>query len=210
MGLNASAQQGKTSRKTSNTGNSLIGMIQVVIAAICWGTLGIFSTYLGDIGFTGWQISILRIVTAGALLLVLLPSLWSSLKQLTGKQWGVLSFQSLIGVLGMTACFFFAVIYSGVAMAVALLYTAPVFSLIFAHFLLGERLNRQSSLLALLAVAGVALTMAGSGFTLNIGVVIGLMSGVCYSMLGILGKKAMQDEQFTVANPSKLIFFLRY
>ncbi len=54
--------------------------------------------------------------------------------------------------------------------------------------------------------------MAGDGFSLNIGVVIGLLSGVCYSMLGILGKKAMQDASFddSVNDPkmtSRLVFF---
>lgn len=187
----------------------LFGMIQVIVAAICWGTLGIFSTYLSHLGFTGWQVTTLRVVTAALLLLVLLPSLWAPLKQLKRKHWQILGIQSIVGVLGMTACFFFAVIHSGVAMAVALLYTAPVFSLIFAHFLLGERMTSTSTMLACLAFLGVALTMAGQGVSINIGLVVGLLSGVCYSMLGIMGKKAMQDAAFAkaVPNPSKLIFF---
>ncbi len=130
--MSSTKPQQTTLANSSNDASSFIGMVQVICAAISWGTLGIFSTYLGQMGFTGWQISILRVVTAGGLLLVLLPSLFPLIKQLKGKQWLVLSLQSIVGVLGMTVCFFFAVIYSGVAMAVALLYTAPVFSLIFA------------------------------------------------------------------------------
>ena len=52
-----------------------LGIMQVVAAGICWGTLGIFSTQLGKLGFSSMQIGTLRIATAGILMMVLLPSL---------------------------------------------------------------------------------------------------------------------------------------
>lgn len=59
--------------------------MQIITAAICWGTLGIFSTYLNQAGFSGWQITILRIVTAALLILVMLPKLWFYLRKLSPK-----------------------------------------------------------------------------------------------------------------------------
>jgi EamA domain-containing membrane protein RarD len=59
-----------------STQQSWIGIIQIITAAICWGTLGIFSTYLNQIGFSGWQVTILRIVTAAFIILIMLPKLW--------------------------------------------------------------------------------------------------------------------------------------
>lgn len=116
------------------TSNAIIGMIQVIVAAICWGTLGIFSTYLSNLGFTGWQISTLHIVM-------------------------VCDFVIL-------SCFF------------------------------------------RVALTVVASTTA-DGFELNLGVLIGLLSGVCYSMLGIMGKKTIQNAGFaqSVSSPLRLIFF---
>ena len=99
----------------------LVGSLQVIAAAICWGTLGIFSTQLGKLGLNSFQITTLRIVTAGLLALVLLPKLLAIIKTLSAKQWLSLGLQSLIGVLGMTLCYFFAVQQVGVSMAVALL-----------------------------------------------------------------------------------------
>lgn len=185
-----------------STQQAWIGTIQIITAAICWGTLGIFSTYLNQIGFTGWQITILRIITAALLILVMLPKLWSSLIKLTPKQWAGLALQSLIGVLGMSVCYFFAVIYVGAGAAVALLYTAPVFSLLFSALFLNESITRQSALLALVAVFGVGLTMLGDEAKLNWGVALGLLAGVCYSLYGVLGKRAMHD-----AHPAPLVFF---
>lgn len=181
---------------------SWIGMIQIITAAVCWGTLGIFSTYLNQLGFSGWQITILRIVTAAVLILVMLPKLWSQLLTLSTKQWGGLALQSLIGVLGMSLCYFFAVIYVGAGAAVALLYTAPVFSLLFSAVFLNESITRQSALLALVAVFGVGLTMAGDGAQVNWGIALGLLAGVCYSLYGVLGKRAMH-----YAHPAPLVFF---
>ncbi|MGP5202773.1 DMT family transporter [Psychrobacter aquimaris] len=181
---------------------SWIGTIQIITAAVCWGTLGIFSTYLNQIGFSGWQITILRIVTAAFLILVMLPKLWPRLIKLRRKQWLGLALQSLIGVLGMSVCYFFAVIYVGAGPAVALLYTAPVFSLLFSAFLLDESITRKSALLALMAVFGVGLTMLGEQAQVNWGILLGLLAGVCYSLYGVLGKRAMHD-----AHPAPLVFF---
>lgn len=169
----------------------LIGSLQVILAGICWGTLGIFSTQLGDLGLTSFQITTLRIVTAGMMVLVLLPKLFTTFAAMPAKQWLGLIIQSLIGVLGMTLCYFYAVGQVGVSMAVALLYTAPVFSLVLARVILDERITAKSALLAIIAVIGVACLMAGDKFTINAGVAVGLLSGLCYSLYGILGKKVM-------------------
>lgn len=113
-----------------------------------------------------------------------------------------MALQSLIGVLGMSLCYFFAVSYVGAGAAVALLYTAPVFSLLFAAIFLNESITRQAALLALVAVFGVGLTMAGDGAQVNWGIGLGLLAGVCYSLYGVLGKRAMH-----YAHPAPLVFF---
>ena len=184
------------------SGSALIGSLQVIAAGVCWGTLGIFSTQLGKLGFSSIDITILRVVTAGALVLALLPQLLPVFKRLSLKEWFGLALQSLIGVLGMTLCYFFAVQQVGVSMAVALLYTAPVFSLVLARVILGEKISLKAALLAVVAVIGVACLMLGDKFDLNIGVMIGLLSGLCYSLYGILGKKAMSYH-----HPANLVFF---
>lgn len=187
---------------TTNNRTLLIGSLQVIMAGICWGTLGIFSTQLGKLGLDSFAITTLRIVTAGAMVLVLLPSLYRTFLSMRTKEWLSLMTQSLIGVLGMTLCYFYAVSQVGVSMAVALLYTAPVFSLVLAKLILGEQISVKSALLAIIAVIGVACLMAGDKFSLNMGVVVGLLSGLCYSLYGILGKKAMSFNHST-----QMVFF---
>ena len=179
-----------------------IGTIQIVMAAICWGTLGIFSTYLSQLGFSSWQITILRIITAAIIAITMLPKIWKPLSRLTLGQWFGLGLQSLIGVLGMTVCYLFAVLHVGAGTAVALLYTAPVFSLIFSHLLLDERITYKAALLAVVAVIGVGMTTMGGTTEGNLGIAVGLLSGVCYSLYGVLGKRAMHHK-----HSAPLVFF---
>lgn len=180
----------------------LIGSLQVILAGICWGSLGIFSTKLGELGVDSFGITALRIVTASLLIIIIAPRLLPIIKTLDGSAWLGLIIQAIIGVLGMTFSYFYAVKTVGVSMAVALLYTAPVFSLIFANLLLGERIAKKSIYLSIIAVLGVACLMAQDGLSPTVGMAIGLLSGVCYSLYGVLGKKAIAN-----ATPPLLIFF---
>lgn len=50
---------------TTNNRTLLIGSLQFIMAGICWGALGIFSTQLGKLGLDSFAITTLRIVTAG-------------------------------------------------------------------------------------------------------------------------------------------------
>ncbi|MFW2177694.1 MULTISPECIES: DMT family transporter [unclassified Moraxella] len=181
---------------------ALIGSLQVIVASISWGTLGIFTTYLHQLGFDSVQIAILRIVTSAVILLSLLPSLWSTLKQLTPVEIIQMAVQSLVGVLGMTLSYFMAVNYVGAGIAVSLLYMAPVFSLGLAYVLLKEQITTKALILAVVAVLGVMLTMMGNTVKFNWGIVFGLLAGLFYSLFGILGKKMMHKNY-----PSNLVFF---
>lgn len=146
---------------TTNNRTLLIGSLQVIMAGICWGTLGIFSIQLGKLGLDSFAITTLRIVTAGRWCLYYCQACIAPFLSMRTKEWLSLMTQSLIGVLGMTLCYFYAVSQVGVSMAVALLYTAPVFSLVLAKLILGEQISVKSALLAIVAVIGVACLMAG-------------------------------------------------
>ena len=195
-----------TNQSPNTLNHATMGGLQVIVAAICWGTLGIFTTYLHQLGFDSVQIAILRVVTAAMMLLMLLPSLWASIRQLSFGEILQLSLQSLIGVLGMTVCYFIAVNFVGAGIAVSLLYTAPIFSLVLAFFLLKEPITKKSFTLACIAVLGVALTTLSENFTLSWGIVFGLLSGVCYSLYGIYMSAlhklpATKASVFTVFEP---------
>ena len=178
-----------------------VGMIQITVAAVCWGSLGFLGTLLNRAGFDGVQVATLRIVIAAAVLMLLLPYFMRFLCGLDIKRLPILTAQSLIGMLGMSLLYFAAVAKVGSSLAVALLYTAPVWSLIFGRMLLGEPITRKAAMLTAVAALGVGLTMAGGMNFDALGIMIGLGSGICYALYGVLGKKVM-----TGAPPMMLLF----
>lgn len=181
--------------------HNLIGILQIIAGAICWGTLGILGTQLNRLGFTGTEVATLRILIAGLTLLVILPYFRPYLRQIKKRHMPTLVVQSLIGMLGMSLCYFAAVARVGSSLAVTLLYTAPVWSLAFARLLLSERISRKSAFLSATAVLGVSLTMLGNGTADPTGILVGLGSGMCYALYGVLGKRAMSG------NPPMLVLF---
>lgn len=178
-----------------------VGILQIITAAVCWGTLGLVSTRLHQWYFSAAQVAAVRIVGALMVLLVLLPLFWPYLRQLPRRQLPFLAAQSMLGMLGMSWFYFAAVAHAGSAVAVALLYMAPVWSLILARLILHEGITPPQAALTVLAATGVALTMAANHSVEPIGLLYGLLSGLCYALYGVLGKRAMQG------NPPLLVLF---
>ena len=178
-----------------------LGCILVVIAACCWGLIGLMGTQLNQAGFSGLEVASLRIALASLVLIVSSPLVWHSLSQFQFKQLPMLSLQSLLGVLMMTLFYFLAVQSIGAALAVALLYTAPVWSVILAHFLLGERITPIGVVLTLVTVSGVAMCLNSAAPMNGTGIVYGLLAGFSYACFGVLGKKAVNN------NPPSLVLY---
>ncbi len=178
-----------------------LGMWQIIIGAICWGILGILGATLNRLGFPGSEVATLRIIVAALILLLCLPYFLPYVKQAKAKNLPFLFLQSMIGMLGMSLCYFASVARVGSSLAVALLYTAPIWSLILARVILGEGIRRQSALLTLVAALGVGLTMTGGAKADGWGILYGLGAGMCYALYGVLGKRAMKG------NPPMLVFF---
>lgn len=105
-----------------------------------------------------------------------------------------------LGVVGgLLFSLFLAISYSinGASQAVILLYTAPVFTMLLAHFFLGEKINKIKIMALVLVALGIVLVSVGSlegefKFTL-IGLFFGLASGLCYGLFNVLGKKLSGD-----------------
>lgn len=172
--------------------NTLVGTLQILIAAALWGTMGVAGITLNKLQFTGMEIASIRLVGAACFLLLALPLFWPHLKTLTPKKIPFLILQSLLGMFILSASYFSAISLIGSALAVALLYTSPIWSLIFARIILGEGINKAGIILTLCAVTGVALTLSGDTKLSVLGLALGLTSGASYALYGVLGKRAMQ------------------
>lgn len=163
----------------------------VVVAALCWGLAGGIG---GMLMANGWEAFVVALYRGVIGLLFIL--IWLALRPhgsglASGRLW-LWSMLAGVGVAGNFAFYYISIAQSSVAVAVTLMYCAPVFVFLVSFAL---RLERPTPLkwvaVALVMLGLVLLTRVydiGAGVVTPISVGAGLLSGVCYAVF-ILGFK---------------------
>lgn len=167
----------------------------IVIAGVLWGTSGIFVHLLAPYGYSALQMTALRGTVA--LFCMLAFVLMRNRGALRVNPRHLPLFLGIgISLFGTAACYFVSMQHTSVATAVVLMYTAPVYVLIFSVLFLKERL----SVLKVLAVAGMLIGCAlvsgivgGLRFD-PLGILMGVLAGVAYGGYNILTKIALQKK----------------
>ncbi len=181
-----------------------MSFIYIVLASVLWGTSGIFVHYLAPFGFTSLHMTCIR--SAIAFLSVFLYIFISkrelfkvSVKEITLFSLGGVSF------FGTASCYFYSMQATSISTAVVLMYTAPIFVMIYSVLFLGEKLTKIKTVSVALMIVGCALVsgvIGGLKFDI-IGVVFGFLSGILYSAYNIITKINMQNK----SNPISANFY---
>jgi drug/metabolite transporter (DMT)-like permease len=157
------------------------GYGEIITAAALWGTAGILVRMISDM--TALSIIFYRVALASIILLFFL-SFSGNLNKLTLKDKKL--YLVLFSVLQITTMlsFFISIMKASVAIAVLLLYTAPLYVTVFSPLLLKERSTGKGWLALGLSIAGVILIIdpLKLDFSLKLtGIIAGLLSGVSYA-----------------------------
>jgi DME family drug/metabolite transporter len=192
----AIAQRSPSGAPLHRSGTSR-GYLLVIGAATAWGTLGLF--YKGitqHYGLLPETIVLFRAGVALAALLVVLIGFRRDLLRIQLRHVPLLIAQGAIGIAAFYLVYIYAVQIAGMAVAVVLMYTAPVWVTLYSWRFLGDTLDGRK----LLALAG---TLAGAAFVARVGsmslvraaapgIALGLGSGLCYACYSILNKYALR------------------
>ncbi len=174
-----------------------------------WGTLGIFGKSLYARGLTPMEVASVR-AAVGLVGLALWFAPRPRRLRVRARDLPLLIAYGVIGYAVFETLFFSALARSPVAIAAALLYTAPAFVLIFG-WITGDEPFRVARLLPLgLVLAGVFL-VTGAARTLLVGatslsplaLALGLASGLMYALFTWFGKRAAARHR-----PTPLIFYV--
>ncbi|PXF57129.1 MAG: EamA family transporter [Candidatus Methanogaster sp.] len=165
----------------------LKGHIEVASAAILFGTIGIFVSLInrmpvGSIIFY----RLLFGITAIAIFFACCGKGYGELRLKENKQYVI-----LLGILqaGTMLSYFISVKHTTVAIAVLLLYTAPIYVTLLSPLLLKEPVTRRSLSALILSLSGVILVIQpGAVFQdmdsmYAIGLLCGLISGLLYACM---------------------------
>ena len=203
---------------TPNMGapDRLRGVLFVLLAAALWGTLGtLYKLGANSFGLTPltivfWRAGLAAVGLAAALcgVVPLLGGGWTLLKVRRAD----LPLFAAFGLLGVTAfylLYIYAVVLVGVAVAVVLLYTAPIFVAVMSWRFLGESFGPRKVAALVLTFTGCALVAGAYNPSLLqvnvVGIMCGLGSAVTYALYSILGKFSL-NRGYHIATMSLYVY----
>lgn len=175
--------------------NKKLGIICVLIAAICWGMLGIFVRQLNTTGFSSIQIVAIRAFGASLILGLYFAVFDRAAFKIKLKDIWVFLGTGIGSMVFFNVCYFGSMTRTSLAIAAALLYTAPAFVGILAQIFLHEKLSRNGIIGIILAVIGCMMTsgiITQSGQMDLMGFLLGIGSGLGYALYSIFGKCAIK------------------
>jgi len=169
--------------------------IYVILAGILWGTSGVFFKLLEPFGFSPIHMTAMRGTVSAVVMSFFVLIHDRKLFCVSLKEFIIFVFSGL-SIFGTATCYFKAIEASSVSTAVVLMYTAPVFVMAYSVAFLGEKLTKLKMISVVFMILGCALVsglLGGAKFNLW-GIVLGLGSGISYSVYNILTKIEMMHK----------------
>lgn len=165
----------------------------IILSCLLFGTQGIFQKWLVPFGFTAMQMTAMRgIVSAVAMSLFVL----FTKKNLFKTDLKSLGIFAIAGVFMFLCAFFYyaAMDHVSNATAVVLMYTSPIYVLLFSVLFLKEKLTVIKGIAVAMMLVGAALVSGiVGGMDFNFwGVLFAILAGVTYAAYNIVAKIEMK------------------
>ncbi len=170
---------------------SRLGEISILLAAVLWGCIGIFTRGMTDMGFSAvGTVAVRAFITVLTMLVVILIKDPSLLKIKIKDIWmffgtGICSF------LFFNICYMSSIVENSLSVACILMYTSPIWVTVLSAPLFKEKITFVKSSALIICFTGCALTCLSSSLKVTpIGLMYGLLSGLGYALYSIFGKYA--------------------
>ena len=170
----------------------LFGALNVALSATCFGAMAIFAkfAYLG--GADVVAVLSMRFTIAAVVM-------WLVMRQ-RGIGWPRKANLRLLMVMGglcyvaQSFSFFSALNYASAALVALLLYLHPFIVTLFGARLFGQALTRVRIACVLTALAGTALVIGADVSGQPLGVALGILAALLYSVYLLIGNRVMRNE----------------
>ena len=165
-----------------NLSRRSIGAMQIVTSAACFGLLGIFGKQAFAAGITPAELLSTRFAIASLILWSFVLLTRPHILSLDKRQILACAILGIFGYALFTSLYFEALVFLSASLTVLLLYTFPVIVTIGAWILFKERISSAQILALPIVMLGLILLLRGDTNVIAWqGVVLGLLSAVCYS-----------------------------
>lgn len=180
------------------------GLLYIIIASVLWGTSGIFVHFLSPYGVSSLQMTFIRGFIAFLCMSTYIIFNKTNLIKTNFKEL-LLFMGSGISFFMTATCYFYSMQLTSISTAVVLMYTAPIFVMLYSVTFLGEKLTCIKLFSVVVIIAGCGLVsgiMGGIEFDF-LGIAIGFLSGIAYASYNIITKIEMKNG----INPLKANFY---
>ena len=193
-------------------GTALAGTLMALGAGVCWGTSGMFIRVLNAWGVTSFQAAMFR---GGMgfliMLLIMLISRKESLKVGKFRDLALLFFVGVAGLSTAKLAYCLSVKVNPLAVAVVLMYAAPIFSTIGAAIFFKERITLRKVIALACAFSGCVVMsglLGGSSFRITaIGLIAGILSALGYAIYIVGSRAAVQRNSTAVTTLYMTMFY---
>lgn len=166
-------------------------VIYCVLAGLLWGSSGVFSNLLSPYGFSPLQLTATRGIVSGIAVAIYVLIYNKKLFSVTLRQFALFACGG-ITVFCTAALYYAAMRNSSVSTAAVLMNTSPAFVMAFSVIFFHEKLTKKKLIGLLVMLTGCMLVSGilsgGLNFRL-LGVILGLGSGLSYSIYSIIAKE---------------------
>ncbi len=173
------------------------GIIQIIFAGILLSFFPIFVRLITHLD--AYSVTFFRILIPVILLSLFFVFFKNKLSPLKYEKKKMLLFGGLHGfiILG----YFIAIKYLTIASAVLLMYTFPIWTMIFSYFLLKEKITRKSFFALMSAFIGIIILLSPENFFIKknlIGSIVGLFAGVGAGLVYTLSKTFKKYDKISL------------
>ena len=187
-------------------------VIAVILAGCLWGVINIFVKTLSAAGLGSLQIALGRLAFAALIFSVFLLIRDRSAFRIDLKDIWMFIGTGVVSVVFFNLCYFYTMIRGQASIAVVLLYTSPVFVMLFSALLFREKITARKVCALILTVTGcvfVSGLITGNLSVTPLVLLSGIASGMLYALYTIFGRYALAKySPFTVTVYSFIFAFI--
>ena len=186
---------------------SNLGYVLVLVAALMWGSIGIFVNGISAMGVSSQSMAAFRLLSGAVLMAPVLAFMGCQGGTCEGKASGPMALFkaspkelvpcALVGIVGLAianTCYYECMREVGMSTASVLLYTSPVFGVMLGRVLYHEGVTPNKLIAIMSNIVGCVLAVTSgdlSGFHFSVwGVVSGVIAGLCGALLAVFSRMA--------------------
>lgn len=177
-----------------NMNPRLRGSLEISVASVGFGFLGIFGTWAFQSGMSVGEVLSYRFALASVLMWIALLLFRPSWVKLTLRQTVIAALLGIFGYGVFSTLYFTAVEGLSVTLAAMLLYTYPFWVNVFSHFFTQDKISRKEALCLLAASSGLVMLLWGHIEIKNIwAIAAGLGSAISYAIYVLLSGRLQKN-----------------